>query len=129
MDARQRAIYTRDTLIELLATEAATLAHEPEPGASVHKMLAVLDALDTACRTAIATLHTSSHAMYAERDLPNEVSTEWKRAQHSLRLVRMLHGPREAPCPDPGHHADPPRFPIPQREQDDARQADTGAQR
>lgn len=105
MDARQRATYMRDEIIQLLAQEAGTLAHEPEPGKDVAKMMETLAAVETACRSVMLTLSTSSHAMYAERDLPDETAKDWQRAKHSLRIVRTLYGPQATPCDDPGAHA------------------------
>lgn len=129
MDARQRALGLRDGMIRSLAEDATALVLEPEPGRAMDKALEALGTVEDACASMIKTLHTSSHAMYAERDL-GDVTADWTRARHAMRTLRLLYGPRVAPCPDPGHHADPPpRFPIPQREQDDARMADDGRQR
>lgn len=135
-----RVQFVRASLIDSLAAAAMGLSADPEPTPprTVPKALEALDlALDGYLAMVKAT-HTSSHEMYAERDLPEDESEHLRTARHHLRLLHALYDPRPATPSTPVHHVRPaashcadmaPRFPIPQREQDDARQAEDGTRR
>jgi hypothetical protein len=110
MDARQAAALLRDEMVETLATTARMLANEPDPGRQMDKALQALGIAEDACAAMTVALSTSSHPSYAERDLPEQTGKAWLQARHSMRMLRTLYGPREEPCPDPGHHADPVRI-------------------
>ncbi len=96
MSGRYVVLEARGVIIEQVALAARRIVLDPDPGKDMGKVLDALEGMLEGYLSAVHALHTSSHVMYAERDLPEEEQTALTDARHFLRMLRAFHGPREA---------------------------------